>query len=69
MRDKHREVEVQHVSRERIIRELEVRFLKEVATGISKRIKEIIDFQQIQHKSVFLQLYFFVCKIYELFLI
>lgn len=50
LRDKHREPEVQHVSRHQIITELERRFMREVGIGISKCIKDVLELQQIQHK-------------------
>lgn len=55
LRDKHREPEVQHVSRQHIILELERRFMREVAIGISKCIKEAFELQQIQHKLIIFQ--------------
>lgn len=50
LRVKSREPDAKHVGRQRILNEIEKRFAKDVAAGIAKRFRDVLEYQQIQHK-------------------
>lgn len=50
LRNRDREKSAQHLSRKKIIHEIEQKFVKILATEIFKRSKEVGNYQQIQHR-------------------